>query len=145
MDDMERAQAQENGENQKAEEEKSDIREEAEKLLDSLTSGVMNLRRPIRARGQDVTELKYDFARLTGTDYTRAMNSDRANRDAMSPSSTQLLALFAAAAADREAGYDERDITSQIGIFDVPVAVGIANNFFRLSVSVGAARISKKP
>lgn len=122
-----------------------DMGAEIEKVLEKVTVGKLALKKPIRARSEDIKELTYDFGKLTGMDYTRAMNADRVNRDAMSPSSTQLLRLFAAAAEDRAAGYDAQDIANQLSIYDAQVAIGIANNFFRLSLSAGAARISKKP
>ena len=128
-----------------ASEQESDIRDRVNEVLDSLTTGKIELRKPLRARSEDVKELTYDFGKLTGMDYTRAMNADRANRDSMNPSSTQLLHLFAAAAEDRAAGYDAKDIVNQLSIFDAQLAIGIANNFFRFSLSAGATRISKKP
>lgn len=134
---------------EKSEEPKTGTEEEMdsdiERLLENITTGKLTLKKPIRARSEDIKELKYDFGKLTGMDYTRAMNADRGNRDSMNPNSTQLLRLFAAAAEDRQAGYDAQDIANQIGINDVQVAIGIANNFFRLSLSAGARRISKKP
>lgn len=145
----ERAQKAEEQAAEKSEEPKTGTEEEMdseiERLLESITTGKLTLKKPIRARSEDIKELSYDFGKLTGMDYTRAMNADRANRDSMNPSSTQLLRLFAAAAEDRQAGYDAQDIANQIGINDVQVAIGIASNFFRLSLSAGARRISKRP
>lgn len=105
--------------------------------------GILKLEKPIRAGGEDVTELAYDFTKLTGLDYTSAMDSDQQANQIYRISSRQALALFAAAAAKETKQTDARDIIERIGMTDAVEGVQLATLFFTASANAGRMRISR--
>ena len=105
------------------------------------SSGTLQLSTPIRAGGEDVTELQYDFQKLTGWEYAEALDSDKNATTIFRLTAKQALNLFATAAgkattaaakaADKEArGIDANDIKERIGVEDSMAAVQLAIVFF---------------
>ena len=121
-------------------------------ILRDLTRGTLKLMKPIRAHGQDVTEIKYDFCSLTSLELMEALDSAPVS-NMMAVSNRQALALFAATAAKyapivEEDGmktrlFDEKDIEKNIGPADAVEAVQLAKLFYIASSRAGSANISK--
>lgn len=106
--------------------------------------GVLTLKTPIRAGGEDVTELTYDFNLITGAEYTDAMDSDPNAVQVFKITYRQALRLFATAAAKETPKVDARDIMERIGVADAEVGSQLAMVFFNLSARAGKLRISKR-
>ena len=66
-------------------------------------SGIITLKTPLRAGGRDVTELAYDFGKLTGWEYADAMDMDPRAGNIYKITRKQALCLFAAAAGKEDA------------------------------------------
>lgn len=129
------------------------MKEAAEKLakaaLDAQTAmaegkGVLKLDKPIRAGGEDVTELAYDFTELTGLEYADAMDADPNSTNLFKITHKQSLHLFATAAAKCTMKADKRDILERIGTTDALKGAQLAMLFFNVSTRQGNLRISKK-
>ena len=122
-----------------------------EEHLEKISRGTMQLLKPIRAAGMDITELKWDFRNLTGWEYAKAMDCDR-SAGVINFSNVQALALFAASAAKEtvvknERGetihpLDARDIRERIGCDDCAKGIQAASVFFLVSAQVANKRIS---
>lgn len=98
-------------------------------------NGTVKLKKPIRARSEDVTELKYDFDKVTGWEYAEAMGMDTDSRNVFTISHKQALALFAKAAEKAMDGVlDARDIRERLGTVDAVTAVQLAVVFIRASI-----------
>jgi len=136
------------GEQEPMEEERSDVSEEAkaaatdpvEKAM-KLKKGKLVLEKPIRAKSQDVTELSYDFTKLTGWDFAQALDSDSEAGSIFHLTNKQAFALFAAAAARATGEVDETDVKTQMGVADAVCAMRIASLFFAATVQAGNRRI----
>lgn len=111
-------------------------------LLKKIAHGKLALSQPIRAGGLDVTELEYDFNRLTGWEYAGAMDKDSAVTGITRISNKQALSLFAAAAGKATPGIDATDILERMGCDDAVKAVQLATVFFVTSQREGNKRIS---
>lgn len=122
----------------KAEAEKAKKKEELEALHKRITSGVMKLRTPIRAESKDVTELRYDFSKVTGWEYVEAMDADRTAENVLRISSKQALCLFAVACAHEHTNLDARDIRERISAMDAMQATQIATLFTVTSAQVAS-------
>ena len=119
--------------------------------LRELTRGKLKLMRPIRAMGQDVTELQFDFCDLTSREMLEALDGVMVN-NMFAISNEQALALFAATAAKNapmiDVGamkarlYDAKDVM-QISAVDAVKAVQLAKLFYSASSQVGNQNISK--
>lgn len=122
-----------------------------EEHLNRIATGKMTLLQPIRAAGQDITELKWNFRNLTGWEFASAMDCDNA-ANVFRISNRQALGLFAASAAKEttiknDGGveirpFDAQDIRQRIGIDDCVKAVQIATVFFVASAREANKRIS---
>lgn len=110
--------------------------------LRKLAHGKMELEITIRAGGKDVTELEYDFQKLTGWEYAEAMDSDNSATNMFRISSRQALALFASAAGKATPGIDATDIKERMGSTDAIKAVQLATIFFVAAARAGNKRIS---
>ena len=106
--------------------------------------GVLELLQPIRAAGQDVIKLVYDFTRLTGMEYAEAMDSDPQADQVFRITNRQALALFAAAAAKDTPHVDKKDILERIGVADAMKGAQLATLFFVTSTRSGNLRISRE-
>lgn len=126
---------------EKAAQEKAAIVNPQEQIH-KLAKGKMTLETPIRAGGVDVTELQYDFSRLTGREYADAMDRDSGTMNMFRMSNKQALYLFAAAAAKETSGIDATDISDRIGVQDSIKAVQLATIFFVASARAGNSRIT---
>lgn len=106
--------------------------------------GRLELKTPIRAGGEDITELIYDFNTITGLEIVDAMDSDPNAIQVFKITYRQALKLFANAAAKATPKVDARDIMEQLGAADAVIAVQNAMLFFNVSARAGRLRISKK-
>lgn len=122
-----------------------DATEQLRERLMKFASGKLRLAKPIRARGEDIEELEYDFSRLTGMDYVKAMDLDPRSLMSGGPSARQSIGLFAAAASKcmREQ-LDERDVRERIGIEDAIKAVQLSTIFFNIASQAGDRRITNE-
>ena len=96
-------------------------------------SGKLELAVPIRARGEDLHELEYDFLKLTGWEYAEAMDEDKDTRNVFVVSKKQAMSLFAAACAKCNKNIDAHDVKKQLSIMDAQRAVQVASLFLMLS------------
>ncbi len=108
--------------------------------------GILALETPIKAAGNEITELPYDFTVLTGMEYTDAMDGDtRGNTQKINGITyRQALNLFATAVAKEVEALDATDIITRIGVTDATAAVQLATLFFTASIRAGQKRISRK-
>lgn len=98
-------------------------------VIEEATRGTLKLAVPIRAASQDVTELNYDFTKLSGWDYVEAMDADAAARNIFKISAKQALCLFAKAVRKAMTNVDETDVKERIGAVDAMRAVQLATVF----------------
>lgn len=101
--------------------------------LNMISKGTLELAVPIRARSNDVTQLHYDFSKLTGWEYAEAMDSDPNARNVFIVTKKQALCLFATAAAKATPDVDATDIKQQLGLADAQRAVQVATVFLTTS------------
>ena len=137
----------------KAEELRKQLQEEAEKIkkrnieADEIIKqgkGRRTLETPILSRDEEVKELQYDFTRLTGLEYTEAMDSDPTAQQIYRITYKQALSLLAKAAAKETDGLDARDIMQRIGVTDAVEGVQLATIFFTGSTRAGRMRILRR-
>lgn len=108
---------------------------------EKLSRGMLTLLHPIRARGRDVTELKYDFTNLTGMEYANAMASSR-HADAFQINTMQAFHLFCATAEKENPDIAAVDIMRDLKAEDAVKAVQAAQIFFDLTSRAGNKRVS---
>lgn len=106
--------------------------------------GKLKLDTPIRASGQDIEELAYDFRSMTGLEYADAMDSDPKATQTFRITTRQALALFAAAAAKETPRVDAKDILENLSPADALAAAQIATVFFNASTRAASLHISKR-
>lgn len=104
--------------------------------LNMISKGTLELAVPLRAKSQDVTQLHYDFTKLTGWEYAEAMDCDTNARNVFNITKKQALCLFASAAAKATPDVDATDIKQRIGIADAQRAVQVATLFLTTSAQV---------
>lgn len=114
-----------------------------ENLIASYGKGKLQLSAPIPDGSRTVEELKFDFTKLTGQEYTEAMDTDGRANDVFRLTATQAVALFSAAAAKQTDGISAREIQAGLGIMDAQKGAQLAAIFFSASNRAGNARISK--
>ena len=105
--------------------------------------GRLRLEVPIRSGDTEITEILYDFTKLTGLEYTDAMDSDTNANQMFRITYRQALALFAKAAAKCTDRLDMNDIISKLGITGAQEGVQLAALFFMASARAARQRISK--
>lgn len=113
------------------------IKETARRVREGVISGTLALKQPIRSQSMDLTELRYDFSKLTGWEYVEAMDEGGATRNIFEISQKQALCLFAAAAGKATDGVDAKDVRTRIGMEDTLRAVQIAMVFIVASARAG--------
>lgn len=114
-----------------------------EELARSVSHGKMVLATPIRASNKDVTELHFDFTKLTGWEFAQAMDKDTSGRtNAFRVTQTQAFALFAAAVEKCTDGVDAEDIRRRMGIEDTIKATQLATAFFNFTSRAANRRIT---
>lgn len=106
--------------------------------------GILNLETPIKEGKEEISQLPFDFTKITGLEYIAAMDSDTTNIQIYRITYRQALSLFATAAAKEVASLDNKDIIERIGVTDAIEAVQLATIFFTASTRAGRLRISKK-
>lgn len=103
---------------------------------ENTSKGVLALQRPLRAGGRDVTELAFDFTRLTGWEYADAMDMDtHAGGNPYKITRKQALCLFAMAAGKVNEGVDAADVRERLGVEDAQAAVQCTVLFLNTSES----------
>lgn len=108
----------------------------AAERLKLATKGVLRLFTPMKSRGEEVSELHYDFSVLTNRDFISCMDADRRNRDMNSISRTQALKLYYRMHDKVErpiSGLDAHDLEEQASIADTDAMVDRAAAFFTSS------------
>lgn len=115
-------------------------------MAEAVSTGKLELMKPILNGEKTHTELKYDFTVLSALELARALDTGSAGRrsDAFSLGNTQALALFAAAAAKVTPDLDATDIRERLGALDGVVAIQIASVFFRATSLAGNSRYTKQ-
>ena len=121
-------------------------------MLRDLCRGTLKLFQPIRAHGQDVKEIRFDFCALTGIEVMDALDSGKVN-NMFTISNGQAIALFAATAEKcapmiEENGrmtrlYDAKDVLARLSGADSVKAVQLAKLFYNASGQAGNNNISK--
>ena len=111
-----------------------EIQQKMKETRDRMARGTLVLDKPIRAGGEDVTELDYDFTRLTGLEYARAM-SDAGNTDIYKINAVQAFNLFCISAEKQNLSKKVAaiDIMRDMGAADAVKAVQVASLFFVLA------------
>ena len=108
----------------------------AAERLKLATKGVMRLFSPMKSRGEEVSEIHYDFSVLTNRDFISCMDADRRNRDMNSISRMQALKLYYRMHDKVErpiSGLDAHDLEEQASIADTDAMVDRAAAFFTSS------------
>ena len=135
-------------EKQKAAREKliEEIRKRSEEANEAMKEGKgrFRLETPILSRDVKIEEVAYDFTKLTGMEYTTAMDSDQNTQPGFRITHKQGLALFAQAVAKETEGLDARDVMERMGMMDAAEGVQLAANFFFASIRAARLRISKR-
>jgi hypothetical protein len=128
------------GETEEIKEEESLI--DPQEQIRKLGKGTLTLEVPIRSRGEDVKELRYDFTNLTGWEYANAMDGAMGGANVFQITSKQALLLFAATAGKETEGIDAVDIRERMGVTDTVKAVQLATIFFFAATRAGNSRIT---
>lgn len=108
----------------------------AAERLKLATKGVLRLFSPMKSRGEEVSEIHYDFSVLTNRDFISCMDADRRNRDMNSISRMQALKLYYRMHDKVErpiSGLDAHDLEEQASIADTDAMVDRAAAFFTSS------------
>ena len=141
-------------------EETEDKTESEEKVITSpseqlkeLCRGKLKLMYPMRAHGEDVTEIRFDFCSLTGAEMMDALDNVPTINNMFGISNKQALLLFAATAEKCapmvDAGgkmtrqYDAKDVRDRLSATDAVKALQIAKLFYNASSQAGNKNISK--
>lgn len=105
--------------------------------------GCLTLEIPFTVGDREFKELRFDFTKMTGLQFTEAMDSDPNASMIYKITYRQALALFAISAAQETGGCDKRDIEENLGGTDAAEGVQMAMLFFTATVRAGRMRISK--
>lgn len=103
----------------------------------------MILAAPIHLGGKEMTELSYDFKKITGWEFAEI--ADKNGKADGTLSAKQAIALFGLAAVKATEGVNETDLTDlqrNLGIEDGVMAERIALAFFNASSRTGIVRLS---
>lgn len=151
LDEKEQEEAGAEAGEETVEEEKA-VEDPAEQLR-QLCRGKMKLMKPIRAHGQDVKEIAFDFCALTGAEMMDALDTVPVN-NVLAITNAQAMALFAATAEKcapyiedggmRTRLFDAKDIKKQLGAADFSEALQIAKLFYTASSQAGRNNISRE-
>lgn len=105
----------------------------AAERLKLATKGVLRLFSPMKSRGEEVSELHYDFSVLTNRDFISCMDADRGNRSMGTISRAQALKLYYRMHDKAErpiSGLDYHDLDEQASISDTEAMIEKASDFF---------------
>lgn len=115
------------------EERREMMREDAARRLENATKGVIHLSRKMKSRGEEISELHYDFSVLTNRDFISCMDADRGNRSMGTISRAQALKLYYRMHDKAErpiSGLDYHDLDEQASISDTEAMIEKASDFF---------------
>lgn len=104
--------------------------------------GTLTLEKPIQDGENTITELKWDFSNITGTEYCDAMDMDPNGSNVFRLTTKQALYLFATAAGKATPGLDAKDIRTRIGMMDANAAIQATIVFFNTSSRAGNGHLS---
>ena len=116
--------------------------DEIKKNLQKLGKGKLKLEVPIRAGGQNVEELNYDFTQLTGVEYADALDKYPEGSNGFQITQKQALSLFAVAAGKATDKVDAVDVMRGITCKDAVTATRVTRLFFEYSSRMGDMRIT---
>lgn len=117
------------------------------KMAENLGKGKMKLYAPIVDGEKSYDEISYDFTKMTGWEFAKALDSGVTGmngRNTTTLTDVQALALFAAAAAKCTPGLDATDIKERLGAMDAIGAINIASLFFKSSLMAASLRITNE-
>ncbi len=97
--------------------------------MKKLACGTMKLENPIRCKSEDVTELAYDFSKLSGWEYAEAMDGDPDARNVFRVTAKQAFNLFAKAVDKCMPDIDAVDVKRQLSLVDTVKAVQLGTLF----------------
>ena len=106
--------------------------------------GVFKLKKPIRAKGEDISELRYDFSALSAFETFDAIDRGTPGKKDSCLSYDQALKLFAAAVSKEMNELDSTDIEQRISNIDAIPAAREAKSFFNLSSLPGGISFTSK-
>lgn len=101
--------------------------------------GKIKLNKPLQAGENEITELKYDFEKITGLDYAMALSFDKSSDGIQDLSVKQMVALFASGLETE--GLDATDLLKRLDLQDMMAVVQVIRLFFtrkmyRASISI---------
>jgi hypothetical protein len=109
----------------------------------SVENGKLKLAKPILSGGEEKTEIIYDFSKITGKQYLKAMDVGAPSRDMNNITNTQAFELFLAAAGKMNEGLDVIDLRERMAVDDVLQATRIGKLFFAFKANEGDTRMQK--
>lgn len=130
-------------EQKKLEEARKATEAQIQAQLEKYACGDLELAEPIRAGGEDVTKLSFDFRKLKALEVMDALDNGRGT-SAFRLTNRQALLLFAVAAAKESDKLDERDIAERMGAEDAIKAVQLATTFFNITSRAGDKRFTPR-
>ena len=120
-----------------------DVIKDPVQMLRKLCRGSLKLFKPLRARGHDVKELRFDFVGLSTYELLDALdNTDVINPSPFAITNRQAVAIFAATAGKCTEDVDSRDILDNISGVDAIKAIQLAKLFWNASHRAGNKNIS---
>mgnify|MGYP004521093873 FL=1 len=99
------------------------------------TKGEIHLKEPMHSRGEEVTVLHYDFAKLTNREFIACMDEDRGNRNRDLITRKQAMSLYSRMHDKVErpiSGLDAHDLEEQACLDDMETMIDRASDFFQL-------------
>lgn len=130
-------------EQKKLEEARKATEAQLQAQLEKYACGELELAEPIRAGGEDVTKLSFNFRKLKALEVMDALDNGRGT-NAFRLTNRQALLLFAIAAAKETDKLDERDIAERMGAEDAIKAVQLATTFFSIASRAGDKRFTPR-
>lgn len=129
-----------------AQAEKENAQMTIEQILEAISSGKLTLAVPIEDGERTITEIHYDFMKLTGMEFAAALDNAPAGRNTgLNISNQQALALFAKAAEKCDPkGLGATEIQQRLSVNDTVQAIQVGKSFFRASSMAGNSRITKE-
>jgi hypothetical protein len=109
----------------------------------SVETGRLKLARPLQSEDKEITEIIYDFSKMSGRQYLKAMDVGTPSRDMSNISHVQAFELFLAAAGKLNEGLDAVDLRERLSVDDVLQATRIGKLFFVYKANEGDTRMRK--
>ncbi len=95
---------------------------------DFYREGKITLAKPFVIGEREITELEFDFSKMTGLDYVNAMDVDRAAVGNNKASRKQIVSLFAASL--KTPGIDYKDLMNFLGPNDMMTVLQVGELYF---------------